>query len=126
MFDKVGNLLICVITKRNLLQPPDPKNMLKTFEGVVPFVKRLATQTRSIDNWIFKLHYRVTSTILMVATILVCSRQYIGEHIHCIADGGVPGNVLNTYCFFTSTFTLVSRWSSHLRCLKWLLPINTS
>lgn len=81
--------------------------MLKTFEGVVPFVKRLTTQTRSVDNWIFKLHYRVTATILMVATILVCSRQYIGEHIHCIADGGVPGHVINTYCFFTSTFTLI-------------------
>ncbi|XP_066245314.1 innexin inx7 [Euwallacea similis] len=89
-------------------------NMIKTFEGVVPFVKRLTTQSQSIDNWIFKLHYRVTFTFLMVSTILVCSRQYIGEHIHCIADGGVPANVMDTYCFFTTTFTLVKDLDSRL------------
>lgn len=88
--------------------------MLKTFEGVVPFVKRLVTRNYSIDNWIFQLHYRVTCTALMVATVLVCSRQYIGEHIHCIADAGVPANVMNTYCFFTSTFTLIKDLNSKL------------
>ncbi|KAL1491940.1 hypothetical protein ABEB36_012457 [Hypothenemus hampei] len=88
--------------------------MLKTFEGVVPFVKRLAARTYSIDNWIFKLHYRITFTLLIVSTVLVCSRQYIGEHIHCIADDGVPANVMNTFCFFTSTFTLVKDLNAKL------------
>ncbi|CAH1127039.1 unnamed protein product [Ceutorhynchus assimilis] len=81
--------------------------MLKTFEGVVPFVKRLSAQTYNIDNWVFKLHYRFTFFVFIISTILVCSRQYIGEHIHCIADQGVPERVMNTYCFFTTTFTLI-------------------
>ncbi|XP_050296267.1 innexin inx7-like isoform X2 [Anthonomus grandis grandis] len=85
-----------------------PANMLKSFEGIAPFVKKLAAQTYSIDNWVFKLHYRITFTIFMVSTILVCSRQYIGEHIHCMTDkGSIPPHVMNTFCFFTSTFTMV-------------------
>lgn len=35
-------------------------------------------------------------------------RQYIGEHIRCITGGGIPDHVVNTYCFFTTTFTVVS------------------
>lgn len=29
-----------------------------------------------------------------------------GEPIQCINDGGVPGHVINTYCWITYTFTL--------------------
>ncbi|KAI5692481.1 hypothetical protein M8J75_011867 [Diaphorina citri] len=29
-----------------------------------------------------------------------------GDPINCIADGAVPGHVINTYCWITSTFTL--------------------
>ncbi|XP_051153949.1 innexin inx7 [Leptopilina boulardi] len=61
----------------------------------------------AIDNIIFKLHYRATFLVLLAATLLVCSRQFIGEHIRCINDAGVPGHVINTFCFFTSTFTVV-------------------
>lgn len=62
-----------------------------------------------IDNVVFKLHYRLTTLFLMIATVLVSSRQYIGEHIHCVNDHGVPTHVMNTFCFFTTTFTVVSR-----------------
>mgnify|MGYP005984517875 FL=1 len=81
--------------------------MLTTFESIKKNFK-LKPQTVCIDNWIFRLHYRITTLIFLVATILVTSRQYIGEHIRCISDKGVPDNVLNTFCFFTSTFTVVS------------------
>ncbi|XP_019871476.1 innexin inx7 [Aethina tumida] len=65
-----------------------------------------------IDNGVFKLHYRWTMAILMVSTILVTSRQYIGEHIRCIADKGVPEHVMNTFCFFTTTFTVIKHMNS--------------
>ncbi|KAF7284330.1 hypothetical protein GWI33_022313 [Rhynchophorus ferrugineus] len=88
--------------------------MLGTFAGVTPFIKKLAAQSYSIDNWVFRLHYRASFLILLACTILVCSRQYIGEHIHCIADGGVPENVMNTFCFFTSTFTLIKDYDAKM------------
>ncbi|XP_011864070.1 PREDICTED: innexin inx7 isoform X2 [Vollenhovia emeryi] len=62
----------------------------------------------AIDNIVFRLHYRITVLMLLVASILVTSRQFFGEHIRCIADITVSNNkVIETYCFFMSTFTVV-------------------
>ncbi|XP_049775888.1 innexin inx7 isoform X1 [Schistocerca cancellata] len=80
--------------------------MLKTFEEFSKNIK-FKVKLVSIDNLVFKLHYRVTFVLLLVCTILVTSRQYIGEHIRCINDNGVPNNVIETFCFFTSTYTVV-------------------
>lgn len=67
----------------------------------------------TIDNLAFRLHYRYTTAILLVATILVTSRQYIGEHIACVSEtASVPANVMNTFCFFTATFT-VQKYINH-------------
>lgn len=56
--------------------------------------------------------------ILIVSTVLTCVkqndilflkyRQYIGDHIKCISDGAIPAHVINSFCFFTPTFTVVS------------------
>lgn len=61
-----------------------------------------------IENLVFKLHYKVTVIILLAFVILVCAREYFGEHIKCISDQGVPDHVIQTYCFFMATFTIVS------------------
>ncbi|KAK9874404.1 hypothetical protein WA026_002751 [Henosepilachna vigintioctopunctata] len=60
-----------------------------------------------IDNAVFQLHYRATAILLFVFTVLVTSRQYIGEHIKCIVGGGLSSRVVSSFCFFTSTFTVV-------------------
>ncbi|XP_045467105.1 innexin inx7-like [Harmonia axyridis] len=60
-----------------------------------------------IDNLIFKLHYRHTAILLFLCSLLVTSRQYIGEHIKCIVGGKLNPRVVSSYCFFTSTFTQV-------------------
>lgn len=80
--------------------------MLSTFSSVVSNV-HYKKKKPVIDNFVSKLYYRASFCILLVCTILVCSRQYVGEHIRCIADVGLPINVINTYCFFTTTFTVV-------------------
>lgn len=61
-----------------------------------------------IDNFVFKLHYRITVILLLFACVTVCAREYFGEHIRCIADQGVAEHVIKTYCFFMATFTIVS------------------
>lgn len=62
----------------------------------------------TIDNFVFKLHYRVTVIMFIVACVMVCAREYFGEHMRCMADQGVPEHVIKTYCFFMATFTIVS------------------
>jgi hypothetical protein len=80
--------------------------MLSTFSSVVNNVHH-KKKTPVIDNFVSKLYYRASFGILFISTALVCSRQYIGEHIHCITDAGLPVSVINTYCFFMTTFTVV-------------------
>lgn len=87
--------------------------MLKSFENIKGYVKISITKV-IIDDIVFKLHYRATFLILMVSTVLVTQRQFIGEHIKCISDAGVKLEVINTFCFFSSTFTVVrSRLNHH-------------
>jgi len=58
-----------------------------------------------IDNATFRLHYRVTFTILAVCSLLTTSYQYFGAAIQCMGQG-VPGGLLNTYCWIQGTFTV--------------------
>uniref|UniRef100_A0A8D8XI51 Innexin n=1 Tax=Cacopsylla melanoneura TaxID=428564 RepID=A0A8D8XI51_9HEMI len=61
-----------------------------------------------IDNNIFRLHYKATVVILVAFSLLVTSRQYIGDPIDCIVDE-IPLNVMDTYCWIYSTFTIPNR-----------------
>jgi len=58
-----------------------------------------------IDSPFFKLHYRTTTTILFIGCLLVTANDLIGSTISCINDS-IPGNVLNTYCWIMSTFSV--------------------
>lgn len=61
-----------------------------------------------IDNNIFRLHYKATVIVLIAFSLLVTSRQYIGDPIDCIVDE-IPLNVMDTYCWIYSTFTIPNR-----------------
>jgi hypothetical protein len=61
-----------------------------------------------IDNNVFRLHYKATVIILVAFSLLVTSRQYIGDPIDCIVDE-IPLHVMDTYCWIYSTFTIPNR-----------------
>lgn len=61
-----------------------------------------------IDNNIFRMHYKATVIILIAFSLLVTSRQYIGDPIDCIVDE-IPLAVMDTYCWIYSTFTVPDR-----------------
>ncbi|CAG0917117.1 unnamed protein product [Notodromas monacha] len=79
--------------------------MLGTFGALSSKVKVNYAKIR-LDNAIFRLHYRATSTFLIVACILVTSTQYIGSPIQCIMDGKKAPNAINTYCWIAATFSI--------------------
>lgn len=79
--------------------------MIGVFSTVVSHARLTRLRLVTIDNSAFRVHYRLTFAMLLACTALVCSRQYVGEHIRCIATG-VPVEVVNTFCFFTTTYTL--------------------
>ncbi|KAJ8878185.1 hypothetical protein PR048_022653 [Dryococelus australis] len=61
-----------------------------------------------IDNNVFRLHYKATVIVLIAFSLLVTSRQYIGDPIDCITDE-IPPHVMDTYCWIYSTFTIPNR-----------------
>ncbi|XP_043229955.1 innexin inx2-like [Amphibalanus amphitrite] len=77
-------------------------NLLKSVKGV------LKPKVVCNDNNVFRLHYKATTSLLLVCCLLVTSKQYIGDPIDCIVDG-VKGKVMDTYCWIHSTFTVPSR-----------------
>ncbi|ETN60917.1 innexin [Anopheles darlingi] len=87
--------------------------MLNTFSVLSPHLK-FKYKFVTIDNLAFKFHYRATFIMLLVCTLLVTSRQYIGEHIRCITGGSIPEHVINTFCFFTTTFTVIRHYNETL------------
>ncbi|CAG9773051.1 unnamed protein product [Ceutorhynchus assimilis] len=81
--------------------------VLGMVSAVAGFVKvRYLVDKAMIDNMIFRAHYRITSAILFLCCIIVTANNLIGDPIQCINDRGVPGHVINTYCWITYTFTL--------------------
>lgn len=76
--------------------------MFDLFSSVKDFIK---LDTVCIDNNVFRLHYKASFIILVVFSLLVTSKQYIGDPIDCIVDE-IPQNIMDTYCWIHSTFTI--------------------
>lgn len=82
--------------------------MLDLFSSVKSLIK---LDEVSIDNAIFRLHYKATFILLITGSILVTAKQYFGEPISCIVAAEIPQKVMDTYCWIESTFTLPDMWN---------------
>jgi len=71
--------------------------------------KFLKFDSFKIDNNIFRLHYKATVLVMACASLLATTGQYIGDPIDCIVDG-IPGGMMDTYCWIHSTFSVPARW----------------
>ena len=58
----------------------------------------------TIDNIVFKLHYRVSVALLLGSSLIGVAKQYFGDPINCQTSSGVSSNVLDDYCWIHSTF----------------------
>lgn len=81
--------------------------MDKLFGSLKSLIK---IQGTVIDNNVFRLHYKVTVPILVAFSLLVTSRQYIGDPIDCISKDDFPIKVLDTYCWIHTTFSVEDAW----------------
>ncbi|MPC13296.1 innexin inx1-like [Portunus trituberculatus] len=57
------------------------------------------------ESSIFRLHYQFTVVVLIGASVLLTAAEFFGNPIDCIT-GLSQGNVINTYCWIHSTFTI--------------------
>lgn len=79
--------------------------MLDIFRGLKNLVR---VSHVHIDSLVFRSHYSFTVLMLMAFSLIVTTRQYVGNPIDCIHTKDIPEDVLNTYCWIHSTYTLKS------------------
>jgi len=80
--------------------------MIDNFDELKKFLK---FDHYKIDNSIFRLHYKVTVLIMACACLLATTGSYIGDPIDCMVTD-IPGDIMDTYCWIHSTFSVPSRW----------------
>ncbi|CAM1299206.1 Inx2 (predicted) [Pycnogonum litorale] len=76
------------------------------FEALDSLRHIVKTSRLSIDNFVFRLHYKATVLILLTCCLLVGSRQYFGDPIECAQSDDIPHKLIDSYCWIHSTFTL--------------------
>lgn len=79
--------------------------MLDIFRGLKTLIK---VTNIHIDSPVFRLHYTITVVILFAFSLIVTTRQYVGNPIDCVHTKDIPEDVLNTYCWIHSTYTVKS------------------
>jgi hypothetical protein len=80
-------------------------NMLEVFNQLKSFFtfRRITS-----EGLVFKLHYRATMCIILGFCLMVAARQYVGDPIKCIHGKDLPNEVINTFCWVHSTFSVKS------------------
>lgn len=79
-------------------------------------LKRLSSYVKpskcTIDNFVFQLHYKMTVAVLLAFSLIVMSKQHIGDPIKCIGnEKAVPTKLLENFCWIETTYSLVSEWN---------------
>jgi len=80
--------------------------MIDAFDELKNFLK---FDHYKIDNSIFRLHYKGTVLVMACASLLATTGQYIGDPIDCMVTD-IPGDMMDTYCWIHSTFSVPDRW----------------
>lgn len=62
----------------------------------------------NIDSVVFKMHYFITSTMLMCFCVVVTTNSLVGDPISCMKVGNnmFPYEAVNTYCWTHTTYTM--------------------
>lgn len=82
--------------------------MLDIFRGLKNLIK---VSHIHIDSPVFRLHYSITVMMLIAFSLIVTTRQYVGNPIDCVHTKDIPEDVLNTFCWIHSTYTLKSAFN---------------
>jgi len=90
--------------------------MQKLLQDIVPilFGKKGEKRDHPIDNFVFRLHYRVTTAGLVAAAVLTSSYHYLdssGSAIQCMV-GKRYSKIVTQHCWVSSTYSLPEVWES--------------
>ena len=85
---------------------------------IAGYIKSMVkTDPFTIDNFVFRLHYRITVGLLLAASIIGVAKQYFGDPINCQTSSGIESKVLDDYCWIHSTFHIRTEYQGYVGCL---------
>ena len=85
---------------------------------IASYIKSMVkTDPFTIDNFVFRLHYRITVGLLLAASIIGVAKQYFGDPINCQTSSGIESKVLDDYCWIHSTFHIRTEYQGYVGCL---------
>ncbi|GJQ72980.1 hypothetical protein Trydic_g1618 [Trypoxylus dichotomus] len=84
--------------------PVDTLQGMDIWRGIYMFTQ---VNHVTIDSLVFRLHSNATVILLVTFSIAVTTRQYVGNPIECVHTRDIPEDVLNTYCWIHSTYTVI-------------------
>ncbi|XP_057326132.1 innexin inx1 [Microplitis mediator] len=77
--------------------------MYNLLRGLSQYLKWQEVKT---DSMVFRMHNIFTTVLLLTCSVIITATQYVGNPISCIVGKDLPNNVVNTFCWITSTFTM--------------------
>ena len=85
-------------------------NLIKDIGGELK--KLIKFDSIKIDNNVFRLHYKATFLFMFCASLLTTLHTYVGDPIDCIVDKKIPQEMMDSYCWIHSTYSIPSRWNA--------------
>ena len=93
--------------------------LFSSLSSNVPIGRKIgAPNTEGVIN---RLHFRASVILIMGCSLLVTCLEWVGDgkKISCVMEGPdddwtIPPNVINTYCFVMTTFTLPKQLSTKI------------
>jgi len=79
-------------------------------------VKYFAFDEINIDNWMFKMYYKVSMVICMTGATVGIASQYFGDPISCEFQG-ISSQVSQDYCWIHGSSYIPPEYQPHLRCI---------
>jgi len=90
-------------------------------KSIVSLSAKKKLEDPSTEGFVNRLHFRVTVLLFLICSILVTCLEWVGNgsKISCVMEGAVdswtiPQNVINTYCYVMTTFTLPKHEDSNI------------
>ncbi len=77
--------------------------MIDTVGGLRALMK---WESHRADNFVFRLHYKVTFGSILVCFFIVSAKLYAGDPIHCVTSPAVE-RLIDQYCWIHSTYTVM-------------------
>lgn len=79
--------------------------------GALAGMAKVRYSHTAVDSFVFRLHYRWTTTFCFACCALVMAKEYVGDAIECIGATKKDSGPIETYCWISSTFTINSTQS---------------